>query len=68
MAEKIHCPECNSSKIARFLYGLPMFSAKLDKQIKNGEVIIGGCVIRPGSPDYRCRDCGREFKEKGGGK
>lgn len=63
--KKPSCPKCGSQKLGKFQYGLPIFSAKLEKQIEKGEVILGGCCVDESNPDFKCRDCGREFKKKG---
>lgn len=51
------CPNCNSPRVARILYGMPMFDDKLDKAMKEGKIVLGGCCITDNDPDYQCLDC-----------
>lgn len=60
-SKKIKCPYCKSEDIAEYLRGLPVFDEELEKAVENGEVIIAGCLVYPDDPDYRCRDCGKDF-------
>ncbi len=59
--KKIKCPYCGSERIAEYLYGLYGDDDELMKAIEEGEVILAGCIITPNDPDYRCRDCGKDF-------
>ena len=60
------CPNCNSPRLAKILYGLPRFDDKLDKDIKEGRVVLGGCCISDNDPDYKCMDCNALiFKDTG---
>ena len=36
------CPQCGSAKIADILYGLPIFSPELEKELKDGKIELGG--------------------------
>jgi len=67
MSNKINCcPNCNSSRVARILYGMPMFNDKLDKAMKEGKIVLGGCCITDNDPDYQCLDCNALiFKDTG---
>lgn len=55
------CPVCKSKSIAKFLYGMPIFSKKLIKDELEGRIVIGGCCISNDSPKYRCNKCGHEW-------
>ena len=55
------CPACGSKKVARIQYGLPIFSEELDKQMKSGEVVLGGCCLTGDDPRWQCVDCGHAF-------
>ena len=59
--KKIKCPYCGSERIAEYLYGLYGYDDKLMKAVEEGEVILAGCIITPNDPDYRCRDCNKDF-------
>jgi hypothetical protein len=51
------CPQCGSAKIADILYGLPIFSPELEKELKDGKIELGGCCISDDDPIWRCVDC-----------
>ena len=53
--EKITCPKCNSENTAGIIYGYPdddLLDADAD-----GDIVLGGCCIGGGDPDYACKDC-----------
>lgn len=60
---KINCPICHSKNIAEYLYGMPAFSKKLEKQLADKKIILGGCCIDEHSPTYHCNDCGQEWRD-----
>jgi hypothetical protein len=49
------CPNCGARDAVRILYGYP--SHEMGQAEKRGEIILGGCVIGPESPDYECGTC-----------
>jgi len=57
------CPRCKSENNVKILYGYP--SKKALKEAERGEIWLGGCEISENNPDFKCRDCGKEFKKKG---
>ena len=66
MKPQISCPNCNSPRIAKILYGLPRFDDQLDNDIKEGRIVFGGCCITGNDPDYKCMDCNALiFKDTG---
>ena len=51
--KKLHkCPECGSIRIADILYGLPVWSQKLDEDLKVGKLVLGGCCITEDDPKW----------------
>lgn len=60
--KKITCPFCGSTNVAEILYGLPVFSDKLDEDIKRGKVVLGGCCISNNDPDNHCNNCNKDFQ------
>lgn len=60
--EKLVCPKCQSKNVARVLFGLPNYNEDLDRKLKNKEVVLGGCVLDVGAPDYHCNECGEEWE------
>ena len=59
--QPITCPYCNSRNIAKFLYGMPVFNVKLEKELAKGKVILGGCCIEMDAPTFHCNDCKKEW-------
>ena len=55
------CPKCSSKRIATILFGMPEYSAKLEKDMKDGRIVLGGCCIEDGAPDWTCADCNTVF-------
>jgi hypothetical protein len=49
------CPACGSRDAAPIVYGYP--SSETWEAEERGEVVIGGCLVGPESPDYECRQC-----------
>lgn len=66
----VKCPRCGSKRAARILYGMPAFSEKLRKELDDGVVALGGCIIYSVEvageqvevgPTRVCQKCGKEF-------
>ena len=55
------CPKCGSKNIAKYMYGLPLFSDELLKDIDNGKIKLGGCIVMEDAPKYHCNDCKEDF-------
>lgn len=55
------CPICGSKKIATYLRGMPLFSKKLQKDIDEGRIILGGCIVSGDDAFCICTDCKTEF-------
>lgn len=53
------CPSCSKKTGVEIVYGMP--SEELAKKAELGEIALGGCVIEPNQPDYRCMSCGFEW-------
>jgi hypothetical protein len=53
----IKCPHRGSEKIARILYGMPVFSERLQKMLADNEIVLGGCCITVNDPVWKCVDC-----------
>ena len=55
------CPECGG-EVCDILYGEPTPTAQEEYYEKsNRHLILGGCCIYDGMPDYQCFDCGQQF-------
>ena len=61
---KIPCPACGAKDIARFLFGLPMFSPELEAKLAKRELVLGGCVISEDNPKWHCNVCGHNWGDK----
>lgn len=55
------CPHCGSQRCVPVAYGLP--GIDLQAEAERGDVILGGCVIWEGQPDWACTVCGFEWHE-----
>ena len=62
-----NCPNCNSPRIAKILYGMPDISnEKLLQDKLEGKVVFGGCCITDDDPDFQCVECGALIFSKTG--
>jgi len=59
------CPNCGASRIANILYGLPALSEKLNKELDEGKVVLGGCIISEDDPSWCCTKCESVFYKEG---
>lgn len=57
------CPRCGSTEQARVLWGMPVMDPELEGQLERGEVVLGGCLVGPGSSKWHCRACGFEWHD-----
>ena len=55
------CPDCGSKKVARILWGMPEWSPKMQNEIDQGKLILGGCVVSDRDPKWQCVDCGTKI-------
>lgn len=60
-AEKVRCPQCCSSDLARYQYGEPAVNADLDTLIRARRVALGGCLVGESDSVYRCNVCWSDF-------
>jgi predicted RNA-binding Zn-ribbon protein involved in translation (DUF1610 family) len=52
------CPKCGSKRIARIQWGMPNFSDELKRELDQGTVVLGGCIVSDRDPSWTCPDCG----------
>lgn len=52
------CPMCGG-KVVIISYGEPTYEAYQAEQ--RGELVLGGCLIGPNSPDWQCVKCEAQF-------
>lgn len=48
------CPECGQKdEVVPIAYGLP--GEKMIKDVEDGKIVLGGCVIEDGQPRWFCK-------------
>lgn len=52
------CPGCGHRPVASILYGYPDFDEKLEQELDEGTVTLGGCIVSGDDPAWRCPRCG----------
>ena len=57
--KKRKCPYCGSRDIAKIIYGYPVMSEEMEEEIKQGKIVLGGCLLR--EEKYCCNSCDRKF-------
>ena len=56
------CPKCGG-EVCDILYGEPMPTAQEDYYAQyHRHLILGGCIIYDGMPDYQCYNCDQTFR------
>lgn len=58
------CPACGSAGVARILMGLVHSDERLQKEIEEKKVILGGCIMTGDDPDYFCNDCKHRWRDE----
>lgn len=61
----VHCPECKSTHIAFVMMGMPLYDDELERKLKEGKIILGGCVVSDGDPNFVCNDCKHQWRRDG---
>jgi len=59
------CPACGSNKVATILWGLPAFSPEMERDLKEGNIVLGGCIISHNDPIWQCVDCEVQIYKEG---
>ena len=57
-AKPRRCTACRSSRIASILYGEPCMDSEMERRIKEGRLVLGGCCIGDDDPAWQCVTCG----------
>ncbi len=69
--ETNRCPKCDGEGVP-IIYGyVPQTEPggekpEIVKEQERGELVLGGCVVRSGSPAWLCKKCNLRFGEHGG--
>ena len=67
---QIKCPYCGSINTARYIFGYPAFSERMQRKLDSGKWELGGCCISgveinghvfSTNPTRRCNDCKKDF-------
>ena len=60
-------PDCQvcGGKLIPYLYGLISSNSATSSPLKDIEYAVGGCVIYPDSPGYKCAECGTSSGSRG---
>jgi len=62
MLESDCCPRCKSDNdIRQIMYGLATYEDS--KEAEKGKIVLGGCVIESGAPDWFCGSCKHEWSD-----
>jgi hypothetical protein len=56
------CPRCHSDEVIPIVYGMP--SPDLIEESRAGRVALGGNVVWPEAPEWRCVACGLEWRDE----
>ncbi len=51
------CPECSSGDVAEIVYEYMHIDKRLQKELDDGRISLGGCCIGPSDPRWRCNAC-----------
>lgn len=55
------CPGCGHSPLASILYGYVVgIDDGLDKKLKEGRIVLGGCCVSDDDPKWECTNCGQK--------
>jgi hypothetical protein len=54
----MNCPSCKSSDVCYIVYGyIPEVDQEMRQEIQQNKLSLGGCIVGPDSPQYRCNEC-----------
>lgn len=59
----MNCPQCNSSSIAKILWGYPADMDSLKESLEKKEIVLGGCIVTENDPKYECNECNYQWNE-----
>jgi len=52
------CPKCEGDLIP-IVYGYP--GPEMVESADRGEILLGGCIVSDNDPQFRCKNCGRQY-------
>lgn len=57
------CPRCGGKRLARIMYGLvPKPDEELERELREGQVVLGGCCAWDRMPQWKCTTCAHEWR------
>ena len=59
------CPSCGFYPVGEIIYGYPVWDEVQQRGVEEGSIIIGGCCMFDGQPQWACKNCGCEFRVEG---
>jgi len=54
----LRCTACFTRSIAEILYGFPAHDEEMERDIAEGRLVLGGCLIGMDDPAWQCTTCG----------
>lgn len=60
------CPKCHSKNVAKIEYGYIRIDDDVEKLLKSGKIVLGGCVITGNDPKWQCNDCQQMWGKRAG--
>jgi ribosomal protein S27AE len=58
------CPNCGTTPVATILYGMPAYDERMQKDLDEGRIALGGYCIGIDDPTWKCSNCGLEIYKK----
>ena len=58
------CPECKSKNVALILWGLQEMTESLTKELDQGKITLGGCLVSDHDPKWECNNCHHKWGER----
>lgn len=55
------CPKCGCERIARIIWGNPVYYEGLIQEFDEGRVYIRGCCNTGDDQEWHCNECGAEY-------
>jgi hypothetical protein len=59
MTDRPRCPSCGHAEVIPIAYGLP--GPEMQAAVERGEIALGGCIVSPENPNWRCTECEQAF-------
>ena len=60
----LQCPLCNNKNIATIFWGYPSDMKELEKEIDEGDIVLGGCMVTDHDPKWECNSCHHRWGER----